>query len=44
MKKMTKREGEKETGTCNWNGDMEIQRGTVRRIRGLVMVRTVEWQ
>lgn len=36
------REGEKETGTCNCSGDTKIPKGTLRRMRGLVTVRTVE--
>lgn len=41
---MTKRESEKETGTCNQNGDTKILKGTLRRVTGLVMVKIVEWQ
>lgn len=42
MKKMTEREGERETGTCYQNEDTEIPKHRLHKVTGMVIVKIIE--
>lgn len=42
MKKMTEREGQRETGTCCQNEDTEIPKHRLCKVTGMAMVKIIE--